>query len=217
MRRARRHTLAGANPARQLSLQPVPLGIGVRERPTPRLLVARRPVRPLRILHRDPHSPRTTPPRTPRAAPPTAHPAPRFPPRGQAPSATGPASSSRASSAPTPETPSPPPAASCATTTLAWRAASAVQCPAHDTRTGPRIRGDHRHHRSLPAALVQRAMHTYHTRRTYTSRGCAAPGGTAAPRSQRTAGPRPDAPASLPPPHARPAPSWVNLSVSSQA
>ena len=44
------------HPAPIQRIEPLPLGIVERERPTPRLLVTRRPIRPLRVLHRDHHT-----------------------------------------------------------------------------------------------------------------------------------------------------------------
>ena len=44
------------HPAPIQRIEPLPLGIVERERPTPRLLVAHRPIRPLRVLHRNHHT-----------------------------------------------------------------------------------------------------------------------------------------------------------------
>ena len=121
------------HPAPIHRLEPLPLGIVERERPTPRLLVAHRPIRPLRVLHRDHHTikrhrhrhrligdftpfaqRRLDASRCPSHCPPSAF-------------ATGPASSSRALIRPNSRnTLSPSCGVMCATTTLAC-AASAVQ------------------------------------------------------------------------------------------
>ena len=54
-RRLQRRLVRLRHPAPIQRIEPLPLGIVVRERRTPRLLVARRPIRPLRILHRNHH------------------------------------------------------------------------------------------------------------------------------------------------------------------
>ena len=54
-RRLQRHLVRLRHPAPIHRIEPLPLGIVVRERRAPRLLVARRPIGPLRVLHRDHH------------------------------------------------------------------------------------------------------------------------------------------------------------------
>ena len=60
----------------------------------------------------------------------------------------------------------------------------------------------HRRHRTRPCRYSVDALPP-HPPHSCTSRGCAAHGGSAAPPSRHTAGPRRDVPASLPPPRAR--------------
>ena len=163
-----RHLVRLRHPAPIQRIEPLPLGIVVRERPTPRLLVARRPIRPLRILHRD-HHPIERHRHRHRLLRPLAACAQRRLERLALPLPL-----------PTQRLRQP--------VQRALRGPHLPQLPKHPlpllrrhvrhhhARLARRQRRPvtghyprtqlHRHHRTLPATSVQRAMHSHHTRRT---------------------------------------------------